>query len=813
MLTTKSKWRSFLISLGSIFLLMLFQNCQKSGSSGIGNTINAPCSDPQSCSSPADGASISLDQLATGYRVVNIGKDTSTNINFAPFLAQKTGIEVIVTTPPSHGTLQIGSDLKGLYTPENGFIGIDSFQYRLTSATSSTVVTSGFIRVGPIYYVDSVEGSDSQLGSSPSQAWQSLSKVNSTSLAPGSIVVLKRSSLWRDTLNLTSGTTGQPIIFSAYGTGDKPKILGSVDGKSQIWTETSAGSGLWKSHGLSSLVGTGTEFLSNTDFETNTTGWSLYTNASAGANATIDHDVTQFHSGAASIKVSINNSGATSNEIQLYSLGVPSITAGNCYLLKFSAMASTALTLNPSQFVKVMKSESPYTNYGTPLFYPSQFKFETTWKTFAMEWSAASSASDAGIDFFFGNISTSAVNIWIDDVSLKTASCTQPTLLENDIGNIIFDNEQSNGWKKWSPTDLVNENDFYYDPYDFSVTLLNSQNPSFKFSQIELAENRYILNGDNSHDVTIENLDLRYGAAHGLAFSYNSNIFIHNLDISWMGGGVQGPLTSNPVRYGNGIQFYQAGSNLVVDGCRISQIYDTGLTPQGEVSGHFDSVQFYNNFVEKSEYCYEFFNYGVSALSKNMKFTYNTCKDSGFGWGHIQRPQANGSDVMLWSNSGFTESMLIKNNIMVGVRDWSLRLDQPWNGLNNLIMDFNLRWPSSLGDPQVPAGSAGSIAVLVSPSGSPTPYPSTLEGVSSYQQASSFDQHSLFEDPQFKDAAKAILSSTSRPIDYSLDDADATCIPSETSIPLYCLGNLSIDGNSKRDKGKADLGRHFIPDP
>ena len=79
-----------------------------------------------------------------------------------------------------------------------------------------------------IYYVDATNGSDSNSGHDANQAWKSLDKVNSTSFAPGSLVLFERGETWHDSLLAsTSGTSNKPIIYGAYGTGANPVIQAS----------------------------------------------------------------------------------------------------------------------------------------------------------------------------------------------------------------------------------------------------------------------------------------------------------------------------------------------------------------------------------------------------------------------------------------------------------------------------------------------------------------------------------------------------------------------------------------------------------
>jgi parallel beta-helix repeat protein len=90
------------------------------------------------------------------------------------------------------------------------------------------------------YYVDSVGGLDTNNGTSSSTPWQTIAKVNSSTLNPGDTVLFKDGDTWREALNVPSaGTTSSPITFSNYGSGAIPIINGSDLYTS--WNATSVG--------------------------------------------------------------------------------------------------------------------------------------------------------------------------------------------------------------------------------------------------------------------------------------------------------------------------------------------------------------------------------------------------------------------------------------------------------------------------------------------------------------------------------------------------------------------------------------------
>ncbi|MFO7446280.1 MAG: T9SS type A sorting domain-containing protein [Ignavibacteriaceae bacterium] len=78
------------------------------------------------------------------------------------------------------------------------------------------------------YYVDQVNGNNSNSGLTPSIAWKTISKVNSFSFKPGDNILFKTGQIWREALVIkSSGQSYQPVTFASYGTGEKPIISGA----------------------------------------------------------------------------------------------------------------------------------------------------------------------------------------------------------------------------------------------------------------------------------------------------------------------------------------------------------------------------------------------------------------------------------------------------------------------------------------------------------------------------------------------------------------------------------------------------------
>lgn len=94
---------------------------------------------------------------------------------------------------------------------------------------------------GRTFYIDCTGGSDSKSGLSKTDAWKSLRPSYDATLQPGDSLLLKRGCSWTGPLDAKwQGTSSQPIVIGAYGTGALPKIQNAysanvrISGKYQI---------------------------------------------------------------------------------------------------------------------------------------------------------------------------------------------------------------------------------------------------------------------------------------------------------------------------------------------------------------------------------------------------------------------------------------------------------------------------------------------------------------------------------------------------------------------------------------------------
>jgi hypothetical protein len=68
------------------------------------------------------------------------------------------------------------------------------------------------------YYVDGVNGNNSNSGTSPASAWQTISKVNSVSFSSGDTILFHGGQTWREEIQPTTlnGSVNNPITFGVY---------------------------------------------------------------------------------------------------------------------------------------------------------------------------------------------------------------------------------------------------------------------------------------------------------------------------------------------------------------------------------------------------------------------------------------------------------------------------------------------------------------------------------------------------------------------------------------------------------------------
>jgi hypothetical protein len=276
---------------------------------------------------------------------------------------------------------------------------------------------------------------------------------------------------------------------------------------------------------------------------------------------------------------------------------------------------------------------------------------------------------------FLGSISKSNSNNWTTEGNgIWTAGG-----LPIDVGNIIFGDESACGVKVWRETDLKRDGDYWYDETKHQVKLRLAENPAKHYSRVECAMDRHVIDETERSHVVYENLMLKYGAAHGIGGGNTHHITVRSCDISFIGGGVLKGEGDGRVRYGNGVEFWAAAHDNLVEGCRLWEIYDTALTNQshGPRTPQFN-ILYRNNVIWNCEYSFEYWNHPKISETHDVYFINNTCVNAGYGWGHAQRPDPSGRHLCFYISSARAKRIVVRNNIFDGAKgpalyapDWS----------------------------------------------------------------------------------------------------------------------------------------------
>ena len=178
-------------------------------------------------------------------------------------------------------------------------------------------------------------------------------------------------------------------------------------------------------------------------------------------------------------------------------------------------------------------------------------------------------------------------------------------IYDRDAGLLIGDDGKLVGIKKLGGIEeLQNDGDFFHAP-DRHVYMRWSQgNPAECFKEIEIGINLHtvqLLNGQEN--ITIENLNVCYTGAHGIAGGYCKNIVIRFCEFHWIGGSIQ----AGTVRYGNAVEFWASSDTVLVEHCYVSQVYDAGITHQagGAKQVQMRHITYRYNLVEYCTFSFE----------------------------------------------------------------------------------------------------------------------------------------------------------------------------------------------------------------
>lgn len=278
-----------------------------------------------------------------------------------------------------------------------------------------------------------------------------------------------------------------------------------------------------------------------------------------------------------------------------------------------------------------------------------------------------------------GNLWTkhSAANVW------KVA------YTYSEAGILVINDGALVGNKVFSMAKMQKNGDFYSD--GTGTLYLYSKSDPNKYMDIEISSGGSFGGAtQNVSNITVENLCIKYTSGHGFGFVGATNITIRNCVLGWIGGAVHNPGTGDTTRLGNAIEFYNSSSNLTVENNWIYQVYDTGITFQGD-NGPFRSISFKNNLIEYCTMAIELWNRNKNDEISNVMIENNHLRFSNYGWGAMPDRGARGAHI--WSDYRASEPytnfhITIRNNIFDC--SYSNIISAPWKPITSGVMEYTV---------------------------------------------------------------------------------------------------------------------------
>lgn len=250
--------------------------------------------------------------------------------------------------------------------------------------------------------------------------------------------------------------------------------------------------------------------------------------------------------------------------------------------------------------------------------------------------------------------------------------------IDGDVGNFVLDGECT-ATLRASREELREQADFWdtrQSDYERrrplapqEILMYSEMNPALIYKQIECVPyGTRVLGWLKSH-IVIENLCFMNSGVHALAGT-GRDIAIRGCSFRNIGGCMWD--RDLRIRFGNGVELWEYGDDILVEDCDFKNVYDSCVTHQGPGDETIPS----RNFICRNN---RFDTYGMAAfeyrdkLPIDSEFTGNVCVNAGCGFAMLGEelprkseiwPQPMGHHIFLWRIENATEggNLLISDN-------------------------------------------------------------------------------------------------------------------------------------------------------
>lgn len=400
----------------------------------------------------------------------------------------------------------------------------------------------------------------------PSTPWKTLDKLNSYSanLEPGDHILFKRGEIFFGSVTINkSGTSDLPIVFSAYGRGEKPVITSLI--KLTNWTPAPGYNGVYESSDASLGKKVNILLLNNVLQQLG-----RYPNANAANKGYLN-----FESHYSYFSITDNELAAEPNWTGAQAV----IRTARWKLDRVPITSHSGNTINYNAFYK----SSPQDNYG--YFIQNDIK---TLDQFG-EWYYNPSSKKMNV--YFGQKNPSSYTI--------QASTTSGLINSDNNNYLVFDNLAVKG----------------ADSYGFRIS--NSNNVTIKNCDVLFSGNTGISIRKNSENIKIEDCRVLHSNSWGINLSNSINSIIRN-NIIRNSGAIAGMGESDSSPY-KGIEFGGSG-NLVEN----NEVDSSGYMGIHFVKGENQTIK--NNVVNTFGFVKDDGGGIYTQVGKNSNTTYSNRK-------------------------------------------------------------------------------------------------------------------------------------------------------------------------------------------
>ena len=255
-------------------------------------------------------------------------------------------------------------------------------------------------------------------------------------------------------------------------------------------------------------------------------------------------------------------------------------------------------------------------------------------------------------------------NVWKIDLTANGTYTGNRDTADTNVGFLNLDNKIY-GYKKKTLAEVTSAWQFYCDSTYLYVYA--TANPTTLVSNIEIAINITLVNKRNN--LTVKDLEITGSGGHGVGNAGNG-VKVINCDIHAIGGSYLPNYGDGTTRFGNGIEFFNNGKDILIEFNNIYDVYDVAFTMQGLPTAPFENVIVKNNIIWN---CTQTFEVWMSAgdYSKflNCFFEDNICINAGYGWGYDVRPdQGTPVHLLLYNLYGTVNDITVRGNVFYNPR-------------------------------------------------------------------------------------------------------------------------------------------------